>query len=204
MLILIDGHDSVTKGNVFIHNDKTFIEHNLVVDFNNIIEKYLEIYNIDVIRINNSYIMKYLSEKEVKPRYPLPVESIDYKVKVVNMLCKKFDNPIVIETHFNGYDGIVNGIGSGYEIFHFPTSRKGKALAEDLISMVEQTIVTFSELPNRKVKNARFRILRKVIPPALIIEPFFMDDDIEFLYDKAMFEMLAVAWGHAIQKILRS
>jgi len=193
MILLSDGHNIITYGARY----KEWREHDLVMQFNNIVEDYFRMFEIPYVRITADYrcadeIVK-LSSKKL---------TLTYKVSYINYLCQYIDNPIAIETHFNKFDGIDNDIGVGYEIIHYPTSEVSKNIALNLLDELQKFDIV-KELRNRGAKGGDFAFVRDTICPALIIEPFFLDDDIEFLLDRKMFEALAVAWAHSIEKIYK-
>ena len=194
MIFLSDGHDIISYGARY----KNIKEHELILKFNNLIEDYFKISGVPYIRVNADYRCVDESFK-----ISSKVLSLKYKVNYINQLVKYFKNPLAIETHFNYYDGKDNNKGCGYEVLYYSHSEISKKLALLLLKNVRDFDI-MTHLIDRGVKAREdLYFLKGTICPALIIEPFFLDDDIHYYTDIKMFEMLAVAWAHSIEKIYK-
>jgi len=194
MIFLCDGHDNVSYGAKY----KDIKEHDLVMKFNNILEDYFKITEVPYIRINADY-----RNVDEKFRLSSKVLSLKYKVNYINHLVKYFKNPIAVETHFNYYDGKDNNKGCGYEILYYSKSKISEKLALLLLKNVRDFDI-MTHLIDRGIKPREdLYFLKGTKCPALIIEPFFLDDDIEFALNDSMFEMIAVAWAHSIEKLYK-
>jgi len=193
MIFLSDGHDNVSYGARYRKAKYQFVrEHNLVMKFNNIIEDYFKLRKVPYIRVNADYRLV-----DERFKFSSKVLSLRYKVSYINQLCEYFKTPIAIETHFNA------GGGTGFEVLYYEKSKISKRLANLLITNLED-FLNFLHLKNRGAKPVKNKFFVKgTVCPALIIEPLFLDKDFNYYEDEKNFEMLAVAWGHAIEKIYR-
>lgn len=86
-----------------------------------------------------------------------------YKLNLVNG--KGFD--AVVELHLNAF----NGSASGTECLYYPTSSKGKELAQRVNDGLDDIF------PDRNIKaRDNLYILRETTSPAIIVEAFFCDN----------------------------
>lgn len=73
---------------------------------------------------------------------------------------------IYVSIHYNA------GGGQGIETYHYPSSSKGKKLAQ----CIHEYVIQGTSQKNRGVKSANFHVLRETKMPAVLIEFGFMDD----------------------------
>ena len=66
----------------------------------------------------------------------------------------------------------MNTIASGFEIYHYPASSKGKLLAE----FVQRSMLNIIYLPDRGVKSSDFYVLGQTAMPAILIECGFLSN----------------------------
>lgn len=107
------------------------------------------------------------------------VASTSY-TKQVNLLSEKL-NPknydLVIELHFNYFDDENNDIGTGTEAVIYPGNEVTRKFGEIFNKKISEKY----EIPNRGIKErATGRgsyFLKKLKAPAIILEPFFGDED---------------------------
>lgn len=73
---------------------------------------------------------------------------------------------IYVSIHYNA------GGGSGVETYHYPSSAKGRKLAQ----CIHEYVIQGTPQKNRGIKTANFHVLRETKMPAVLIEYGFMDD----------------------------
>jgi len=100
---------------------------------------------------------------------------------------------IAVELHCNAF----NKITSGTEVLHYPTSTKGAKLAQ----LIQDEIVDVLQIRDRGIKpSGRELILRKTVMPCVIVESFFIDNDLDYLIGSEMIEELADAISNAVHQ----
>lgn len=100
---------------------------------------------------------------------------------------------ICVELHCNAYNKIV----SGSEVLHYPESPNGLALAE----FIQEAIVDVLDLRDRGIKGSeRELILRKTKMPCVIVEPFFIDNDMDMIIGNEHKKDLALAIASGIHE----
>lgn len=101
---------------------------------------------------------------------------------------------IAVELHCNAYDGEANGT----EMLYWPSSLVGKRLAEYLQGAALHAL----RLKDRGVKPRGYgrgeKFLRDTHCPAVIWEPFFIDNDKDFLIAQSRKEALAAGFAQAV------
>ena len=100
--------------------------------------------------------------------------------KIVNAT-NKINPDLLISIHLNSFhDPSANGV----EVYHHPTSTKGKEYAEK----VQRQLVTMS-YTDRGVKSADFVVLRDTVCPAILVECGFITSK----HDMAIFDPSVIA-----------
>lgn len=104
---------------------------------------------------------------------------------------------ICISLHANAY----NKIASGTEVLYWHTSSRGKKLA----SILQDNIVGCLGLRDRGIKplenNSRGGSqLRKTSMPTVIIEPFFIDNDVDYMIADECCKELAKSIAEAVEE----
>lgn len=97
---------------------------------------------------------------------------------------------VAVELHCNALNKLV----SGTEVLHYPSSAEGEFLAQ----YIQDAIVDVLDLRDRGIKpSERELILRKTKMPCVIVEPGFIDNDVDcmILVDKKKELALAIASG---------
>jgi N-acetylmuramoyl-L-alanine amidase len=111
-------------------------------------------------------------------------------------------NPdFIISLHLNA---AFNGNASGTEVLYYYRSKKGKEMAE----ILQDYIVSHLALPDRGVKpiDARGRgshLLKRTKAPAVIVEPFFIDNDSDLALAQKDLDGFAQAYANAIDEIAK-
>jgi N-acetylmuramoyl-L-alanine amidase len=92
---------------------------------------------------------------------------------------------------------------SGIEVYHYPNSVKGKALAKSILSSL---IASFPNHNNRGVKARNLKVLRETSMPAVLVEVEFISnpDQLQFLADENNREGLADSIAIGIQNYVSS
>lgn len=107
------------------------------------------------------------------------------------------DASIAVELHLNGYDGSATGT----EMIYWTTSKKGKALAK----VLQAAAVKVLRLKDRGIKgpqNGRGgTFLSKTKMPAVIVESFFIDNNVDLARGNANKEALAAAYADVLVKL---
>jgi N-acetylmuramoyl-L-alanine amidase len=98
------------------------------------------------------------------------------------------------EFHLNSF----NGKASGTEIIYYPSSRRGRELALQLLAAAVRTL----GLPDRGIKgpqggNRGMALLRGTRCPAVIVESFFIDNDRDLKIGTERRAKLAKAYADA-------
>jgi len=90
---------------------------------------------------------------------------------------------------------------SGFEVYHYPNSKKGKDLAENILASL---IASFPDHNNRGVKTRNFVVLKKTQMPAVLVEVEFLSnpDQLQFLADEGNREGLAEATAVGIENFI--
>lgn len=97
---------------------------------------------------------------------------------------------IYVSIHANAFDGKFDGNDpEGVETYHYPTSSKGKKLA----NTIHKHLIQGTKQKNRGVKTANFYVLKHTKMPAVLIEAGFMDspNEIKLLLSDAFREEVA-------------
>ncbi|ARM71055.1 N-acetylmuramoyl-L-alanine amidase [Vibrio phage pVco-7] len=97
---------------------------------------------------------------------------------------------VAVELHCNAFNKLV----SGSETLHYPKSRKGIKLAQ----YVQDAVVETLDIRDRGIKEStRELILRKTAMPCIILEPGFIDNDVDMMImiDKQQELAKAIAQG---------
>ena len=107
---------------------------------------------------------------------------------------------IFISIHCNSSD---NPAVSGIEVYHYPGSVNGRALATRIH---DQLMVSFPDHKDRGVKAENFAVLRLTTMPACLIETEFMTnpDSLRFLLDPGNQQKIAQAMRDGIYAYFRS
>jgi N-acetylmuramoyl-L-alanine amidase len=91
------------------------------------------------------------------------------RVRLANGQWKQNNNCIYVSIHCNA------GGGTGYEMWHYPGSEKGKQLAGAMIDGFEREFAP-EELTNRGIKqNDTWSVLKRTKMPSVLVECAFMD-----------------------------
>lgn len=95
------------------------------------------------------------------------------------------------------------GGGTGWEVFHYPSSETSKLYAQIFSQVAGKTLPEFK---NRGVKSENFQILRQAKCPSVLTENLFMDTwkDCEFILSEAGKKRIAQLHVQAIQEILKN
>lgn len=100
---------------------------------------------------------------------------------------------VAVELHCNAF----NKIASGTEVLHYPSSKRGAKLAQ----FIQDSLVDILDLRDRGVKpSERELILRATSMPCVILEPGFIDNDVDYLLMKNHKEELALAIASGIHE----
>lgn len=100
---------------------------------------------------------------------------------------------VAVELHCNAFNKMI----SGTEVLHYPESTKGSALAE----FIQEAIVDTLDLRDRGIKpSEREIILRKTKMPCVIVESFFIDNDVDMILGIEHKQDLAVAIASGIHE----
>lgn len=104
---------------------------------------------------------------------------------------------LLISVHANA------GGGSGWEVFHYPSSETSKKYAQIIAQIAGKALPEFR---NRGVKSANFQILRQAKCLAILTENLFMDTwkDCEFILSENGKKRIAQLHVQAIQEILKN
>ena len=110
-----------------------------------------------------------------------------------------FNPDFILSLHCNA----CNCIASGTEVLYWHKSTKGKKMAE----ILKRNLVSYLRLADRGIKpidsdDRGSLILRKTKAPAVISEPFFIDNDIDL--DRALEDLdsFAQVYANAIEEIV--
>lgn len=90
----------------------------------------------------------------------------------------EFDCDLVISLHCNAF----NEVAKGHEVLYWNTSSKGKEYALKLNSAIHRALQTSDRGIKPKYSGDRGAlILQKTKAPCVLLEPFFIDNDIDYL-----------------------
>ena len=108
-------------------------------------------------------------------------------------------NPdFIVSLHCNAF----NTTASGTEVIYYHESQKGKQMAE----ILQDYLVSYLGLPDRGIKSSFDRsrgeyLLKHTKAPAVIVEPFFIDNDHDLYRALENIDGLAQAYVNAIDEI---
>lgn len=146
-------------------------EKDVALSVGNKITKTLEKHNVEVIHTRTTDVFVGLHER----------------VQVAN----KADADVFVSLHCNSFS---NPQAQGVEVYAYPNSAKGKALASNILdSIVKDKLYT----KNRGVKTANFSVLRRTKMPSALIELGFISniEDVDIMINKQDELAEAVAKG---------
>lgn len=103
-----------------------------------------------------------------------PTGKRDVPLKERTDKANKAKADILVSLHHNAYQGKW-GSHTGTETYHYPSSTKGKKLAQ----AIHPVVVKAYGLRDRGIKSANFHMLRESKMPAILIEGGFMDSNID-------------------------
>lgn len=189
MIILSDGHDEIFTGAKNKTKYPDLKEHFEIIKINDLVEKRLKDGAIDVMRLNADSLdpVRLAGHTGGLPN------SLVWKVKTINALCDKGKVGAIFETHLNAMPSA--NTGRGHEVIYAPGSAKGKILAEEL----DKTLDKYWPTKDRNVKTEeQLYLLNKTRAPAVIIEPFFIDSDLDVEIYLAKMDMLVIALAEGI------
>jgi N-acetylmuramoyl-L-alanine amidase len=144
--------------------------------------------------------LSYLIENYLEENYSdITVDRVFRKTTYYNLPneINELEPDIIVSLHCNAFNNEVSGTET---LYHY-SSEKGKKLAYEL----QKGIVDVLELPDRGIKPTNFNdrggfLLSKTKAVCVIIEPFFIDNDDDYLVAKSMERQLAEAIGKKINK----
>ena len=99
------------------------------------------------------------------------VKNLQHRCDIANTV---IEESVFISIHANAFD---NEEVSGYSVFHYPTSVKGKKLAQSIHDSAKKNIHVGTEIKDRGIKTETFYVLRNTRMPAILIEHEFYTND---------------------------
>ncbi|WP_199119174.1 N-acetylmuramoyl-L-alanine amidase [Pedobacter sp. ASV28] len=123
--------------------------------------------------------------------------SLAERANRANVYYSKGIKCILVSVHANA------GGGTGWEVFHYPSSEVSKAYAQIFAQVASKALPEFK---NRGVKSENFQILRQAKCPSVLTENLFMDTwkDCEFILSQEGKERIAKLHVTAIQQIIKN
>ena len=82
---------------------------------------------------------------------------------------------VFVSIHINA---AINEQASGFEIYHYPSSRLGNSLAVN----VQRSLIRVVNLPDRGIKTAGWYVLRYTNMPAIMVECGFLSNPVDRMY----------------------
>ena len=123
----------------------------------------------------NSEVASYLHEFCI---YRRPIGG-GYKtqMRLLAEQINKEDFDLVVELHFNMFDGIANEKGEGVETVSYPGNTYTKELGNKFCKLISEEYNTKSRGAKEGIKNGRgWHFLDMIATNAIIVEPFFGDE----------------------------
>lgn len=165
---------------------------------------------------NDKYnVGEYSFNKELANKIKEELDKLNYTSYIVNRLTdgggtgmsadiravNKHEVDCIIELHCNAY----NGKASGCETLYWHTSKKGKRLAE----LVQEKTLAVLENNDRKIKpidngDRGAAVLKGSYYPMIMTEPFFIDNDNEYINARLNMDKLAKNIALAIDEWFRT
>ena len=99
------------------------------------------------------------------------VKNLQYRCDIANTV---IEESVFISIHANAFD---NEEVSGYSVFHYPTSVKGKKLAQSMHDSAKKNLHVGTEIKDRGIKTETFYVLRNTRMAAILIEHEFFTND---------------------------
>lgn len=99
--------------------------------------------------------------------------------KQMDLLAEKLnpkDYDLVIELHFNMYDGVSNEVGDGCEVFIYPGNETTKAFGQKYCDVISKEYDIVNRGVKERTSGRGVGFLTKMKAPAIIVEPFFGDE----------------------------
>lgn len=142
-------------------------------------KKLIELVKNELVEMGHTVYIVMVPEKKLSKAE----EEISYRVNLIN----KTNADIGVELHLNCYDGKANGA----EVCYYPTSKKGKLLAQNIQKELAKNY------RDRGIKErGNLGMLRKTKIPFIICEPFFCDNKSD--YEKISRKKLAYLIANGI------
>ena len=114
----------------------------------------------------------------------IPYKELEYRVNIVNKLCKQYENCLYVSIHNNAAgSGKEWKNAQGWSVFIYrKASEKSRKLAEYLFDECKG-LKTRKETPSRKYWESGLYVCKNTNCPAVLTENFFQDnkDDVKFL-----------------------
>jgi N-acetylmuramoyl-L-alanine amidase len=110
----------------------------------------------------------------------------------------RLEADLFISLHANSFR---SSAVSGIEVYHYPNSENGKAVAENILASL---IAAFPDHKNRGIKTRNYVVLKKTEMPAVLVEVEFLSnpDQLQFLADESNREGLAEATATGIENYI--
>ena len=126
-------------------------------------------------------------------------EDIDIPLKKRVQIANKANAKIFVSIHLNGAN---NPKANGFEVYHYPTSIKGKKLAVHIMRQLEQLKKgLYPGFITRGVRENTFYVLTYTKMPAILVEAGFItgDKDAKWLADDHNYTYVAMFIAQGIK-----
>ena len=154
-------------------------------------------YNYDLV---TNYIAPYLKNKNIPHEVVIQKERFSKLPAEINAISTK--NDIIVSFHLNSVD---YNAGNGVEVFYFPTSTKGKELAQIMLDANLKVTKLKSRGIKQNVAGARGHALFKNTKGvAVLVESGFITNDRDIATLNAVKKELAESYAEAIINYLKN
>ena len=154
-------------------------------------------YNYDLV---TNYIAPYLKNKNIPHEVVIQKERFSKLPAEINAISTK--NDIIVSFHLNSVD---YNAGNGVEVFYYPTSTKGKELAQIMLDANLKVTKLKSRGIKQNVSGARGHALFKNTKGvAVLVESGFITNDKDIATLNAVKKELAESYAEAIINYLKN
>ena len=134
-------------------------------------------------------LVRFIGQTEGLCAVPIYMDDTDRPLASICNLANKVKADVFVSIH-NNASGSPRP-GTGWEIYHYPTSSRGKRLANHISKYMKVA----NPLVSRGIKTANFQVLRDTVMPAVLLECGFVDNtyDLQVITDPRYQAAMAMA-----------
>ena len=134
-------------------------------------------------------LVRFIGQTEGLCAVPIYMDDTDRPLASICNLANKVKADVFVSIH-NNASGSPRP-GTGWEIYHYPSSSRGKRLANHISKYMKVA----NPLVSRGIKTANFQVLRDTVMPAVLLECGFVDNtyDLQVITDPRYQAAMAMA-----------